>query len=107
MHAVQSLVSPKYLRLLDTHTPTVYLYHIISSSVVLLIIRVLTGGFCFASDALVFTLGLTKYEPRRLGPTDEIVNIRLQGITVCGRIDAVEDLGTIGVTGKSRCLNSA
>ena len=62
--------------------------------------------FFFASDALVFTLGLTKYEHRRLGPTDEIVNIRLQGITVCGRIDAIEYLGTIDVTGKSQCLNS-
>ena len=60
----------------------------------------------FAGDTLVFTLGLIKYEPRWFGPTDKIVKVRLQGITVCYGIDALENLGIIGVTDNSRCLNS-
>ena len=49
----------------------------------------------FAGDTLVFTLGLIKYEPRWFGPTDKIVKVRLQGITVCDGIDALEKLGII------------
>ena len=49
----------------------------------------------FAGDTLVFTLGLIKYEPRWFGPTDKIVKVRLQGITVCDGIDALEKPGII------------
>ena len=58
-------------------------------------------GVIFAGDALVFTLGLIKYEPRRFRPADKIVKVRLQGITVCDRIDALKNLGIIGTTGRS------
>ena len=54
----------------------------------------------FADDTPVFTLELIS------APTDKIVKVRLQGITVCDGIDALENLGIIGVTGNSRCLNS-
>ena len=47
----------------------------------------------FADDTLVFSLGLIK--------SDRIVKVRLQGITVCDGIDALENLGIIGVTGNS------
>ena len=50
----------------------------------------------FAGDTLVFTLGLIKYEPRWFEPTDKIVKVRLQDITVCDEIDALEKLGIIG-----------
>ena len=56
----------------------------------------------FASDTLVFTLGLMKYESRRFAPNDKIVKVRLQDITVCDRIDALENLRIIGVAGNSR-----
>ena len=49
----------------------------------------------FAGDTLVFTLGLIKYEPRWFGPTDKVVKIWLQDITVCDGIDALENLGII------------
>ena len=52
-------------------------------------------GWFFAGDTLVFTLGLIKYEPRWFGPTDKIVKVRLQGITVCDGIDALEKPGII------------
>ena len=65
------------IRLLDTHTPS--LFDRISSNVVLLMIRLLYRC-SFADNALLFTLGLIKYEPRWFGPTYEIIKIRLQGI---------------------------
>ena len=47
-------------------------------------------------------LDLIKYEPRWFGPTDKVVKVRLQGITACDGIDALENLRIIGVTGNSR-----
>ena len=56
----------------------------------------------FASDTLVLTLKQMKYEPRRFAPNDKIVKVRLQDITVCDGIDALENLRIIGVAGNSR-----
>ena len=41
-------------------------------------------------DALVFALGLIKYEPRRFGPADKVVKVGLQGITVPDRVDSLK-----------------
>ena len=49
----------------------------------------------FAGDALVFALRLIKYEPGWFRPTDKIVKVRLQGVTVCDGINALENLGII------------
>ena len=59
----------------------------------------------FAGDILVFTLGLIKYERRWFEPTDKIVKIWLQGITVCDRIDSLENLDVLTVFGRSSTNN--
>ena len=49
----------------------------------------------FADDTPVFTLELIS------APTDKIVKVRLQGITVRDGIDVPGNLGIIGITGSS------